>query len=232
MPLQRVADTQFGSSIMMLGIPALIVGGFLQLNWEGGFPHLSIDRNRTAEIEQAARNEFGKIGNAGTIRQWERSAVERWNASQGQQNPYASSSYPNNSAYPSSQPDASTPYTWQTPSQQQPIPSSSAAKYVSTQTQRNVPTSAYPNSSTYYQQNSSQQQVPQQSYYPQQQSNQQQQPNQQQQSYHPPQLYPQQNYQPQQQPTYQQPQPYSQLPTYQPPQAQSYQSQNFGPWRQ
>ncbi len=34
-PLQYIAHTQLGSQLLLFGIPALLVAGVLQLNWEG-----------------------------------------------------------------------------------------------------------------------------------------------------------------------------------------------------
>ena len=156
-PIQRIADTQFGSSLLMLGIPALVVAGILHLDWNGGLPQLTIDRNRAQEIRNAAREEFGRISSpetVQTIQQWERSAVDLWNATQGQrQGDYPSQPYSNNLSYPASSPQASSGYDYRSVSQQQPLPSSSAAQYVSTQTtpRATVPSNSYPNSSSYYQ---------------------------------------------------------------------------------
>ncbi len=216
-PLRQIAGTQFGSTLMTLGIPALVVGGILQFNWEGGFPHLTIDPNRAAELEQAARNEIGRIGNPGAFQQRERTAVEFWNNAQGQQSSYGSSPYPNDSGFTSPQPTTNNQYDWRSQTQAYPIPSSSAAKYVSTQTPppSYSSTNAYPNSSQY------QPQTPQPSTYNQPYPYQQSQAYPQQQYYQQPQPP---NYQPPQQ------QPYYQQPAYQ--QSQSYQSQNNGQWRQ
>ncbi len=188
-PIQRIAETQLGSSLLVLGIPALIVVGILQLEWNGGLPHLTIDRNRAQEIRNAAREEIGRISGpeaVQTLQQWERSAVDLWNASQGNgPGNYPSQSSPNHSSYPVSYPEANGGYDFRGASQQHPLPSSSAARYVSSQSTlyNAVPTNTYPSSSSYYQQPPSQptsyQQTQQQPYYPQPQTSYSQQPQQQ-----------------------------------------------------
>lgn len=155
-PIQRIADTQWGSSLLLIGIPLLVVAGILQLEWNGGLPHFTVDRNRAQEIRNAAREEFGRISGPETIQtiqQWERSALDLWNASQGNsQSTNVSQPYANNANYPASYPQASNGYEYQGISQQQPLPSSSAARYVSTQIQPQgpAPINSYQNSSSYY----------------------------------------------------------------------------------
>jgi len=79
LPIQRIAETQIGSKILLLGIPALIVAGVLQLDWSSGFPHLSIDHNRAAQLKDVARDEIERF-KPGQIQEWEDSAAKIWNS--------------------------------------------------------------------------------------------------------------------------------------------------------
>ncbi|MCY2974321.1 MAG: hypothetical protein NTW52_06595 [Planctomycetota bacterium] len=123
-PVQRIAESSIGSKLLLWGIPALLVAGVLQLDWEGGLPHLSLDRQRAAEIREAAREELVKI-NPTKVHEWENSAKNLWNASQtANQNPNyqsPSANKPNpqsNNHYPNQQTDQQPNY--QQPSYQQP----------------------------------------------------------------------------------------------------------------
>ncbi len=166
-PLQRIAETQFGSTVLMLGIPALILAGILQLEWNGGFPQLKIDRDRAQEIRNAAREEISRIGSpetAETIQRIERSAFDLWNAAQGN-NPgnYPTQTYPPNTAYPAppyaangypaGYPQLNGGFDYRAVSQQFPLPSSSVAR--SSNSQSPLPSAmgpnSYPNASNYYQ---------------------------------------------------------------------------------
>jgi hypothetical protein len=91
-PVQRVAQSSIGSKLLLWGIPALLIAGVLHLDWEGGIPHLSVDRQRAAELEQVAREKLEKI-NPATIQQWENSARNLWQEAQ-------SSSYPKRQTIP------------------------------------------------------------------------------------------------------------------------------------
>ncbi len=187
-PVQRIAESSIGSKLLLWGIPALLLAGVLQLDWEGGLPHLSLDRQRAAEIREAAREEIVKI-NPAKVQEWENSAKNLWNASQtANQNP----NYQSPSAYkpnPQSTNHYPNQQTYQHPTYQQPA--------------YQQPTYQQP----YAQPTYSQQSYPQQTYSQQTYS----QPNYSQPTYQQPQAYyPSQptqppNYQPQQYQSYQQP---------------------------
>lgn len=101
-PLQYVAHTQLGSQLLLFGIPALLVAGVLQLNWNGGLPQLTVDQQRAIELHNVARDELGRISDPAMIQHLERSATNLWNVAQGQN--YVSSpspSYSNGANYPS-----------------------------------------------------------------------------------------------------------------------------------
>jgi hypothetical protein len=93
-PVQRIAESSIGSKLLLWGIPALLIAGVLHLEWEGGVPHLSLDRQRAAEIEHVAREKLEKI-NPATIQKLENSAKNLWHEAQAssypqrQTNPYA-----------------------------------------------------------------------------------------------------------------------------------------------
>jgi hypothetical protein len=182
-PVQRIAESSIGSKLLLWGIPALLVAGVLHLEWEGGLPHLSLDRQRAAEIREAAREEIVKI-NPTKVQEWENSAKNLWNAthtanqnpnyqnpSSYKPNPQSTNHYPNQQTY--QQPTYQQP-TYQQPAYQQPYAQPAYSQQGNPQPTYQQPT--YPQPS--YQQP--------QAYYPAQQS-------------HSP------NYQPQQYQSYQQP---------------------------
>jgi hypothetical protein len=124
---------------------------------------LKIDRNRAQEIRAAAREEFSRISSPETvqkIQQLERSAVDLWNASQGNsQSGYPNQSYPVNASfpansYPTTYPQANSSYDQRDVSKQLPLPTSSVAR--STSTNAGWPNAAnanpHPNPTNYYQQ--------------------------------------------------------------------------------
>ncbi len=209
-PIQRVAETKFGSSLLILGIPLLIIVGVLHLNWEGGMPHFTLDRDRAAQIKNAARDELGRLSDPNTIQQWENSAKDFWNTGQmNGQAPYSVQPNAYGTSYPPPATQAYHQFDRTVPTQSPPIPSSSAARYASTQSSSSGTTSlnGYSNSPSYNSQPPTQP-----SYY--------QQPTYQQPTYQQP-TY--------QQPSYQQPVPPTQFPqSYQ----QSYQQPTAGQWRQ
>ena len=85
-PVQRIAETTIGSTLLIFGIPILIVAGVLQLDWTGGIPHLSVDRDRAAQLKNAARGELQRIA-PNQIQEWEDSASKLWHASQSGSQP-------------------------------------------------------------------------------------------------------------------------------------------------
>jgi hypothetical protein len=144
-PVQRIAESSIGSKLLLWGIPALLVAGVLHLEWEGGLPHLSLDRQRAAEIRQAAREEIVKI-NPAKVQEWESSAINLWNATQAanqnpsayKPNPQSANHYPNQQTYQQptyqqpayQQPTHQQPYTQQAYSQQSyPQPTYSQPSY-------------------------------------------------------------------------------------------------------
>jgi len=127
--------------LLLWGIPALLVAGVLHLEWEGGLPHLSLDRQRAQEIRHAAREELGKI-NPDKVQEWENSAKNLWNVTQAAyqypapqavqqqsypQQGYQQQSYPQQSAQQQGYPQQNyqQPYaqpTYAQPTYQQPQP--------------------------------------------------------------------------------------------------------------
>jgi hypothetical protein len=182
-PVQRIAESSIGSKLLLWGIPALLVAGVLQLDWEGGLPHLSLDRQRAAEIREAAREEIVKI-NPAKVQEWENSAKNLWKATQTanqnpsayKPNPQSTNNYPNQQTYQQS--------TYQQPAYQQPA-------YQQPNAQPAYAQQSYPQQ-TYSQPSYSQPGYPQPAY-------------QQPQAYYPSQQTQPPNYQPQQYQSYQQP---------------------------
>lgn len=81
-PMQRVADTRLGPALMLLGIPAMLVGGLLNINWEGGQPQLTIDRARAAELKQ----EFQRFDTPGALGQIRDNVTGLWQTAQNASN--------------------------------------------------------------------------------------------------------------------------------------------------
>ena len=75
-PVQRVADTRLGSLIMLVGVPAMIVFGLLNVTWVDGFPSFSLNRNRAAELREAASQQINNFENQAASQNWGQTAVE------------------------------------------------------------------------------------------------------------------------------------------------------------
>ena len=122
-PIQRIADTQLGSSVLLIGIPALIIAGVLHFDWEGGVPHLSIDHNRATEIRNAAHEELSRI-NVGPIQQLHQTAHELWDSTLGQYSGYGTPQpYPQQPGFPAQpQPYYQQPQPQNYPQQTYPQP--------------------------------------------------------------------------------------------------------------
>jgi len=82
-PVQRIADTRFGSLSMLVGVPAMIVFGLLNFKWQDGFPTISLDRDRAAELRRAANKGLNGLGNQAASENWGQSAVGFLQRAQG-----------------------------------------------------------------------------------------------------------------------------------------------------
>jgi hypothetical protein len=144
-PLQYIAHTQLGSRLLVFGIPALIIAGVLQLNWDGGLPHFTVDQNRAAELRNAARDELGRISDPATLQQIERSATNLWNASQGQgYAPNPPQNYSHGAGYPSSLPQSPDGYGFPSSSRAYPQATQQPYSYSPPPQQPNYPYSQFP----------------------------------------------------------------------------------------
>jgi hypothetical protein len=151
-PLQYVAHTQLGSQLLLFGIPALLVAGVLQLNWDGGLPQFTVDQQRAVELRNVARDELGRISDPAMIQHLERSATNIWNATQGQNYVSSPSPYYSNGAnYPSTPNPSTNGYGY--PSSSAAYPQSNFNNYPQTQPNYSypqVPQVNYPNSQPGY----------------------------------------------------------------------------------
>jgi len=112
-PVQRIADTRFGALLMLVGVPAMIVFGLLNVNWQHGFPTISLDRDRAAELRRAANQSLNGLENQPVSENWGQSVVGLRHAAQGPNPTHAPS-------FPSTTPQApSAATTWQQQQQQQ-----------------------------------------------------------------------------------------------------------------
>ncbi len=145
-PVQRIADTQLGSLFLLVVIPAAIVLGLINIDWNGGKPSVSIDQQRAAEIGNVARDKYNNFESQGGLQNLGQSATDLLSQAQnytsqnyslpGYSN--SSSTHPagysqpntnnqsqptaanrNFSAFPSSQPDQQRPQQQVQPNTQQ-----------------------------------------------------------------------------------------------------------------
>jgi len=106
-PVQRIADTRFGSLLMLVGVPAMIVFGLLNVKWQDGFPTISLDHERAAELRRAANEGLNGLENQAAPENWGQSLVGFLHAAQSPNHTHAPS-------FPSTTPQApSTAATWQ-----------------------------------------------------------------------------------------------------------------------
>ena len=107
-PVQRIADTRLGSLLMLVGVPAMIVFGLLNVTWVDGFPTFTFNRNKAAELKNVAREHLNNLEYQAATQNWGQSTVDFLHAAQG---PNHEHHFP---ASPSTQPQASSPaYDWQ-----------------------------------------------------------------------------------------------------------------------
>ncbi len=107
-PVQRVADTRLGSLLMLVGVPAMIVFGLLNVTWVDGFPTFTVNRNKAAELRNVASQQLNNLEYQAATQNWGQSTVDFLHAAQG---PNHEHQFP---ALPSTQPQASSPaYDWQ-----------------------------------------------------------------------------------------------------------------------
>lgn len=106
-PVQRIADTRFGSLLMLVGVPAMIVFGLLNVKWQGGFPTISLDHDRAAELRRAANDGLNELENQAASENWGQSVVGFLHAAQGPNHTHAPS-------FPSTTPQVpNTALNWQ-----------------------------------------------------------------------------------------------------------------------
>ncbi len=60
-PIQRIADTHLGSLLMLVGVPALFVFGWLHVTIVDGFPTFSLDGRKTAEFRRATSQHLNEL---------------------------------------------------------------------------------------------------------------------------------------------------------------------------
>ncbi len=186
-PIARVADTRLGSLILLVGVPAMLIFGMLNIKMVDGFPTFSFNADKAAELRRAASQHLNDLEHQSAQQNWG-VATEFLHAVQGDHN-HNPTSY-NPLQLPSNNPNYLT--------QQQQQQAYEQTLYQQQQNQRLHP------QQNYQQQNYQQQNYNQQGYA---------QPNYQQPSYpQQPTYQPQAGYQ--QQPVYQQPNAY-QSATYQ-----------------
>ncbi len=130
-PFQRLANSQLGPMLIFFGLPALLIVGFLQIDWQDGTPHLKVNPQKASELKAAVKDHLGNIENQPLIQQWQQAARQSWNS----QPPSANSPFPQ-PQYPqqtTSQPSTGNSAPVGKP--QAPFPSTNPPTYVSTQSQ-------------------------------------------------------------------------------------------------
>lgn len=107
-PVQRIADTRIGSLLMMVGFPVMLVFGLLNVTWVDGFPTITFNRNKAAELKNAASQHFNELEHQASLQNWGQSTVDLLHAAQGPNHTHRSP------AFPSTQPPvASQTNDWQ-----------------------------------------------------------------------------------------------------------------------
>ena len=88
-PIQRVANTRFGSILLLVAVPAMIVFGLLNVTWQDGFPSFSLNRNRAAELHRAAQERLNDLEHQAATEDWGQTAVDFLHAAQGPNHTHA-----------------------------------------------------------------------------------------------------------------------------------------------
>ena len=117
-PVQRVADTPLGSLLMLVGIPAMLVFGCLNVKFVDGFPTLSLNGQKAAELQRVASQQLSEIEHQVVNQNWG-AATDLLRAAQNANPSY----YANNTSQPQPQNAAYLAqlqqYQWQQQQQQQ-----------------------------------------------------------------------------------------------------------------
>ena len=100
-PIQRVADTRFGSILMLVGVPAMIVFGLLNVTWQDGFPTVSLNKSKAAELQRAAQNRLNGLERQASTEEWGQTVVGFLHAAQGPNHTHAPN-FPSTTAPPTS----------------------------------------------------------------------------------------------------------------------------------
>lgn len=101
-PLNRVADSQFGPILLILAVPALLIG-LLQINWNHGIPHVTINPEKAQAIRNVAGDRLSQLDPTGQL---EQVTTNLWN-----QSGYSPNQYQGNGSYPVSNSSNSYPLT-------------------------------------------------------------------------------------------------------------------------
>ncbi|MEZ6149644.1 MAG: hypothetical protein R3C09_05930 [Pirellulaceae bacterium] len=209
-PLQRLAGSQVGPLLVFFGVPAMLVVGLLQIDWQNGTPHLTVNAEKAGELRNVVKGQLENLENQPIVQQWEQTARDAWRShQQSTQQQYPQQQYP---IQPGSVAANNSPSGWAPSAAPFPSTSPPNSQYISTPLpSQSVAT--VPNYSQFQSPSSVMGQYQQQPDYSQQQLYQQQ-------------LYQQQQYQP---PQYQPPQ--YQQPQYQPPLSAEQSWQAHTPWQ-
>lgn len=166
-PFQRLANSQLGPMLIFFGLPALLIVGFLQIDWQDGTPQLKVNPQKASELKAAVKDHLGSLENQPLIQQWQQAARQSWNSQPPSVNsPFAQPHYPQQQT--PNQPSTGNSATVGRPPI--PFPSTNPPTYVSTTPQ---PQANYQNYSQQQPMDSLQPQYSQQQYSPQQYSQQQ-----------------------------------------------------------
>lgn len=78
--MQRLANSPVGPLLMFFGLPAMLVAGLLQVDWQNGAPHLEVNQQKASELGQAVQDRLHNLPNRTTIEHWQQTARETWNS--------------------------------------------------------------------------------------------------------------------------------------------------------
>ncbi|MCC7337606.1 MAG: hypothetical protein IT422_21140 [Pirellulaceae bacterium] len=94
-PLQRLAGSQVGPLLVFFGVPAMLVVGLLQIDWQNGTPHLTVNAEKAGELRNVVKGQLESLEGQPIVQQWEQTARDAWRShQQSTQQQYPQQQYP------------------------------------------------------------------------------------------------------------------------------------------
>ncbi len=163
-PVQRVADTRLGPLLMLVGLPCMLVAGYLQINWSNGLPTVVVDPQAASKAIAGVEHHYNNFDRQGGLEDLGHAATDFLNGVSHSSHSYGASTVPANgwgqSAFPTTQPTAPARNTSASFPSTQPSTGQRDFRYTTTQ-----PTGSYAQQSSHNSQPTyAQQQAHQQTY--------------------------------------------------------------------